>query len=196
MKVILNEDVQGTGKSGQVIEVSRGYARNFLFPRKLAEEGTPANLRNAQARIDTYNRRVAMEREDAQAMAERMGEMRVTVLAKAGETGRLFGSVTNKEVAEALKMQHHIELDKKAFAMKEPIKTLGTHKVSVHVYSEVTAQITVVVESAAEQAEAEKAAAEAQAAEAAAVEEAVVEEAAEEAVADEAAEESDSSSEA
>lgn len=153
MKVILCEDVQGTGKAGQVVEVSRGYARNYLFPRKLAEEGTPQNLRNAQSRIDAYNHRVALEREEAQALASRMNGMSITVTAKAGENGRLFGSITNRELAEALKMQQHVEMDKKSFVLKEPLKALGTHKVSVHVYPEITAQITVLVKDEAAGAE-------------------------------------------
>ena len=146
MKVILNQDVKGQGKKGQLIEVSDGYARNFLLPKKLAKEATKENINVMQGQKDSaeYHLKVALE--EAQATAKKIGELSVKLTAKAGENGKLFGSITSKDVAEALTMQHHIKLDKKKFNLPDGIKTLGTTEVEIKIYTGVSAKLKVIVE--------------------------------------------------
>ena len=127
MQVILTRDVKGQGKKGQMVNVSDGYARNYLLPRGLE-----------------YKKKVELE--EANAIAEKMKEIKVVIKAKAGENGKLFGSVTSKDVAEALTSQHHIKLDKKKFVMPDGIKTLGTTTVDVKIYTGVVGKLNVVVE--------------------------------------------------
>ena len=145
MKVILNQDVKGKGKKGQLVEVSDGYARNFLLPKGLAKEATNTNLNIMQGKNDAeaYHQKVALE--EAEALKEKMEALEVVLTAKAGENGKLFGSITSKDVAEALTMQHHIKLDKKKFVMPEGIKTLGTTTVDVKIHQGVTGKLKVVV---------------------------------------------------
>lgn len=145
MKVILNQDVKGQGKKGQLVEVSDGYARNFLLPKGLAKEATNTNLNimHGKNEAEAYHQKVAFE--EAEALKEKMGALEVTLTAKAGENGKLFGSITSKDVAEALTMQHHIKLDKKKFVMPEGIKTLGTTTVDVKIHQGVTGKLKVVV---------------------------------------------------
>jgi len=145
MKVILNQDIKGQGKKGQLIEVSDGYARNYLLPKKLAKEATNTNINimNGQNKSEAYHQKVALE--EAQAQKEKMEQVTVVLTAKAGENGKLFGSITSKDVAEALKMQHHIKLDKKKFVMPDGIKTLGVTTVDVKIHQGVTAKLKVEV---------------------------------------------------
>ncbi len=145
MKVILNQDVKGKGKKGQLVEVSDGYARNFLLPKGLAKEATNTNLNIMQGKNDAeaYHQKVALE--EAEALKEKMEALEVVLSAKAGENGKLFGSITSKDVAEALTMQHHIKLDKKKFVMPDGIKTLGTTTVDVKIHQGVTGKLKVVV---------------------------------------------------
>ena len=145
MKVILNQDVKGQGKKGQLIEVSDGYARNFLLPKKLAKEATNTNINimNTQHEAEAYHQKVAHD--EAVAQKEKMESVTVVLTAKAGDNGKLFGSITSKDVAEALKMQHHIKLDKKKFVMPDGIKTLGVTTVDVKVHQGVTAKLKVEV---------------------------------------------------
>ena len=145
MKVILNQDIKGQGKKGQLVEVSDGYARNFLLPKKLAKEATNANINimNGQNESEAYHKKVALE--EATAQKEKMEQVAVELFAKAGENGKLFGSITSKDVAEALKMQHHIKLDKKKFVMPDGIKTLGVTTVEVKIHQGVTAKLKVEV---------------------------------------------------
>ena len=146
MKVILNQDIKGQGKKGQLVEVSDGYARNYLLPRKLASEAnnTNINILNGKNESEAYRKQVALE--EAQAQKEKMEKIEVRISAKAGENGKLFGSITSKDVAEALTMQHHIKLDKKKFVMPDGIKTLGTTEVEVKIHQGVTGKLKVVVE--------------------------------------------------
>lgn len=145
MKVILNQDVKGQGKKGQLVEVSDGYARNFLLPRKLAKEATSENINVMKGQAEAEEYRKMTELEQAKKDAAKIEEVIVELTAKAGENGKLFGSITGKDVAEALKMQHHIKLDKKKFAMSDGIKVLGTTIVDVKVYPGVTAKLKVKV---------------------------------------------------
>lgn len=145
MKVILKTDVKALGKKGQVFEVSDGYARNFLFPKGLALEATSGNLNDLASKKVNEERKKEKEKQEAQALATKLSSIIVEVSTKTGEGGRLFGSVTNKEIAEALKTKHGIELDKRKLEMKEPIKTLGTFTVQAKLHPEVTAQLQVQV---------------------------------------------------
>lgn len=145
MKVILNQDVKGQGKKGQLVEVSDGYARNFLLPRKLAKEATADNINvmRSQQESEAYKKQMALE--DAQALSEKLKSIKVEIKAKAGENGKLFGSVTSKEVVDELLKQHHIKLDKKKLSLPDGIKTLGTTVVEVKLHPGVSGQITVSV---------------------------------------------------
>lgn len=143
MKVILQTDVKGTGKKGQILEVADGFARNFLFPKKLAIEATTGNIQDVSHKKAVEQRRKEKEKEDAIKLGDKLNALLIEVKTKTGEGGRLFGSVTSKEIAEALKKQHKIEVDKRKLEIKEPIKTLGKFEVYVKVHPEVVAKLQV-----------------------------------------------------
>ncbi len=145
MKVILTQDIKGQGKKGQLVEVSDGYARNFLLPKGLAKEATNANLNvmHGQQEAEAYRKQMALD--DAKTLAEKLKELSVTIKAKAGDNGKLFGSVTSKEVTEELLKQHHIKLDKKKLNLPDGIKSLGTTNVEVKLHPDVKGEIKVVV---------------------------------------------------
>lgn len=145
MKVILNADVKGKGKKGDIVNVSDGYARNFLFPKKLAKEATAQNLNAAKVAQDAAKHKKLVEKAEAVALAEKLSGKTVQLKAKCGEGNRLFGAVTAAEVAEALKAGMGIEVDKKKIALSGGIKELGTYDVAVKVYAEVSATIKVEV---------------------------------------------------
>ena len=147
MKVILNQDVKGQGKKGDMVEVSDGYARNFLLPKNLAKEATKENINVMQGQKDSQEYRKKKELEEAQAIKEQVEKVTVKMKAKAGENGKLFGSVTSKDIAEELKMQHHIKLDKKKFVLPDGIKSLGVTEVEIKVHPGVVAKLKVSVES-------------------------------------------------
>jgi len=147
LKVILNQDIKGQGKKGQLVEVSDGYARNFLLPKKLAKEATKENINVMQGQQESLEYRKKKELEEATALAEKMKEITVSLKAKAGENGKLFGSVTSKDVAEALISQHHIKIDKKKFVLPDGIKVLGTTEVEIKIHQGVVGKIKVNVES-------------------------------------------------
>ena len=145
MKVILNADVKGKGKKGDSVNVSDGYARNFLFPKNLAKEATAQNLNAAKVAQDAAKHKKLVEKAEALALAEKLSGKTVQLKAKCGEGNRLFGAVTAAEVAEALKESMGIEVDKKKIALSGGIKELGTYDVAVKVYAEVSATIKVEV---------------------------------------------------
>ena len=147
MKVILNQDVKGQGKKGDLINVSDGYARNFLLPKNLAKEATKENLNVMQGQKESQEYRKQKEQEEAQELQKKIAELTVNIKAKAGENGKLFGSVTSKEIAEELKMQHHIKLDKKKFVLPDGIKTLGVTQVDIKLHPGVVGKLKVMVES-------------------------------------------------
>ena len=128
MKVILQQDVKGQGKKGQMIEASDGYARNFLLPRKLAVPATAENINTMKQQEKAKRAQEAAERAAALEMAEKLKECPVKLTAKAGNGGRLFGSVTSKEVSEALKAQHGIDIAKTKIVLPDPIKAFGTYQ--------------------------------------------------------------------
>ena len=145
MKVILTQDVRGQGKRGQLIEVSDGYARNFLLPRKLAKEATTDNINTMRMNDKATQERQAKERAEALEISKKMKELTVTVLAKGGGAGRLFGSVTNTEIAEALAKQTGVQLDKRKIALDEPIKTTGLYTVKCKLGYEITGDLKIEV---------------------------------------------------
>ena len=145
MQVILTQDVKGQGKKGQMVKVSDGYARNFLLPKGLATEATKENINALKGKQESLEYRIKTETDEAKSIAERMKDMEVIINAKAGDNGKLFGSVTSKDVADALTAQHHIKLDKKKFVMPDSIKTLGTTTVKVKLYTGVTGELKVAV---------------------------------------------------
>lgn len=143
MKVILNNDIKGTGNKGDVINVSDGYARNYLFPRSLAVEATEGAINSVKLKKDAEAHRKAVSEQSAKEIAGRLKDMTVEIKAKAGEGGKLFGSVTGKEIAEALLEQHHIEVDKKKIELDEAIKTVGMHEVKVKLFSGISSTLKV-----------------------------------------------------
>lgn len=143
MKVILQQDIRGKGKRGQMIEVSDGYARNYMLPRKMAVEATPDNV-NTMRMTDRANaEKRQREREEAFALSNRLKDMTVVVKAKGGGAGRLFGSVTTQEIADALKQSCGIELDRRKLVLDEPIKTTGIYTVRCKLGYEITADLRV-----------------------------------------------------
>lgn len=148
MKVILTQDVRGQGKRGQMIEVSDGYARNFLLPRKLAQEATADNINTMRMNDKATQERQAKERAEALELRNRMKDMTVVVTAKGGGVGRLFGSVTNTEVSEALAKQAGIQLDKRKIVLDEPIKSVGVYTVKCKLGYEINAELKIEVKEA------------------------------------------------
>ena len=148
MKVILTQDVRGQGKRGQMIEVSDGYARNFLLPRKLAQEATADNINTMRMNDKATQERLAKERAEALELRNRMKDMTVVVTAKGGGAGRLFGSVTNTEVSEALAKQAGVQLDKRKIVLDEPIKSVGVYTVKCKLGYEINAELKIEVKEA------------------------------------------------
>lgn len=132
MKVILLEEVRGVGQPGKVAEVNDGYARNYLFPRKLAIEATAGALKNLQLHQAQITRKLAKRAADAQALADRLAQVTVTLKAKAGEGGKLYGSITAADITEELARAHGLTVDKRRVLIHEPIKSLGEHTVKAH----------------------------------------------------------------
>ena len=148
MKVILVEDVKALGKKGEMVNVSDGYARNMLFPKKLALEASAKNINDLKLK-KAHDEKVAKEQlADARAFAEELAKAQVKVSVKVGEGGKVFGSVSSKEIAEAAKAQIDLELDKKKIQLSSPIRTLGVTMVPVKLHPKVTAELKVHVKEA------------------------------------------------
>jgi len=145
MKVILQQDVKGQGKKGQLIDVSDGYARNFLFPRKLAANATNDNLNKMQMHDKALKAQQAKEKAETQALAEQLKGCVVKLSAKAGTGGRLFGAVTTKEIADALQAQFGLTINKSKIVQEEPIKGFGTYELKCKLGYEVLGTIYLVV---------------------------------------------------
>ena len=145
MKVILQQDVKGQGKKGQMIEASDGYARNFLLPRKLAVPATAENINTMKMQEKAKKAQEAAEKAEAQAIAEKLSGLTVKVVAKGGNGGRLFGAVTSKEISDALKAQHNIDIAKTKIVQEEPIKAFGGYKLKVKLGYEITGTLSVMV---------------------------------------------------
>ncbi len=145
MKVLLLADVKGQGKKDQIVEVSDGYARNFLFPKKLAVVADNKVMSEAKSREESKQFRLKEEKAAAQALAAKLGSLTVKISAPSGADGRLYGSVTTKDIADELAKQHKINIDKRKLSLPENIKAYGTYNVEVKVYPEVTATLKVTV---------------------------------------------------
>ena len=143
MKVILQQDVKGQGKKGQIINASDGYAKNFLFPKGLAIEANNNNLKILNQKKAVEQAKKQKELQEAKELAKKISEAKVLIKAKAGEGDKIFGSITVKEIAEQLKEQNDIDIDKRKIILNEPIKALGIKTVEIKVYPEVIAKLTV-----------------------------------------------------
>ena len=148
MKVILLQDVKGKGKKGQMIDVSDGYARNYMLPRKIAIEATADAVNTMKMNDKAAAEKAAKERAEALDISHKLREMTLIVKAKGGGAGRLFGSVTNQEIADALKAKAGITLDKRKIVISDPIKSVGTYTVTCKLGYEINAPLTVKIEEA------------------------------------------------
>ena len=143
MNVILLKDVKGTGKKGEVKEVSDGYARNFLINKGVAVEASQTNMKELDEKEKSKERKALIEYEEAVLLGKQMEEINIQIEVKAGEGGRLFGSITSKEIAEQLKKQKNLDIDKRKILMDEPIRTLGSTFVEIKLHQKVTTKIRV-----------------------------------------------------
>ena len=148
MKVILLQDVKGKGKKGQMIEVSDGYARNYMLPRKMAVEATADAVNTMRMNDKAAAEKAARERAEALEVSKKLRDMTLVVTAKGGGSGRLFGSVTNQEIADALEKKTGIKLDKRKIVISDPIKSVGTYTVNCKLGYEITAPLSVKIEEA------------------------------------------------
>ena len=146
MKVILLKDVKGTGKKGEVKEVSDGYARNFLIKKGVAVEASQTNMKELDEKEKSKERKALIEYEEAVLLGKQMEEINIQIEVKAGEGGRLFGSITSKEITEQLKKQKNLDIDKRKILMDEPIRTLGSTFVEIKLHQKVTTKIRVDVQ--------------------------------------------------
>lgn len=145
MKVILLKDVKGLGKAGDLVNAKDGYARNFLLPKGNAVEATPANLKKWKEDKAKEETKKEKEHEDALDLKKKIEEITVVIEGKAGEGGRLFGSITSKDIADGLKSQHNIDIDRRKIELKDNIKVLGANQVDVRVYAELVAKLNIMV---------------------------------------------------
>jgi large subunit ribosomal protein L9 len=143
MKIILLQDVEGLGKAGDLKEVANGYARNYLLPRHLAAGATPGLIANRAQRIAAEQRKIEKQAEANQQLAERLGQVSLTVKAKVGRQGRLYGSITSQDIAAYLQQAENITIDRRLIEMPEPIRTLGTFTIPVKVATKLEPKITV-----------------------------------------------------
>jgi large subunit ribosomal protein L9 len=148
MDIVLLEDVKALGKKGQIVKVNDGYARNFILPKKLGIEATTKNLNDLKLQKANEAKVLAEQLEAAKELAAKIGELSITLSIRAGEGGRAFGSVSGKEISQAIKSQLSMDIDKKKLVLPEPLKTFGSHEVPIKLHKEVTAKLIVkVVES-------------------------------------------------
>ena len=143
MIVILMKDVKGTGKAGDVVKVSDGYARNMLLPKGLAKEASDGNIRNIEKQKEIAAAKRAEQKAAAQETAEKLEKITLEIKTKGGESGKLFGSITSKDIADALEKQEKIKVDKKKIEMSSPIKQAGQNTVTIKLFSEVSAELKV-----------------------------------------------------
>ena len=145
MKVILCADIKNVGKKDEVINASDGYARNFLFPRKLAVPADKENMSKLQAKQESKEYKRGLELEEAKKVANKLNELTLKIKTKSGENGKLFGSITSKEISQNLEEQYKISIDKKKINLKEPIKNIGTTIVDIKLFEGVTAKLKVMI---------------------------------------------------
>ncbi len=143
MEVILTQDVKGLGKKNQLVKASDGYARNYLLPKGLAVEATRANVNEMNAKSDAERARAARERAAALDQQKALSTIQLSFSVKGGANGKLFGSITNKEISEALRTQHNLDIDKKKIELEEAIKGAGKHTAVIKLYPQISAKITI-----------------------------------------------------
>ena len=143
MKVILKQDIKGVGKKNEVINASDGYARNFLFPKNLAVEATPENMSKLNSQNEAKQYKKDVEKEKAKEIAKKLENITLQIKVQSGENGKIFGSVSSKEISENLEKQHKINIDKKKIDLKEPIKILGTRTVEARLFEGVIGKIKI-----------------------------------------------------
>ena len=143
MKVIFLKDVKGTAKKGEIKEVSDGYARNFLLAKGLAKEASQTNLNDHRQQENAREIKIQKEEEEAVELGSKLKDVKVTIYAKSGEGGKLFGAITSKDIADQMKKQHNVEFDKRKILLTEPIKSLGTMNVEIKLHPKVSTSITV-----------------------------------------------------
>jgi len=146
MKVILKQDVKGLGKAEDLVDVSDGYARNFLFPRGLAAEASASNINIMKTKKEAEKSRKDRELAQAKELAARLKDVVVTIRTKSGDNGKLFGSITSKDISDQLKKSYNIDIDKKKIVLPEPIKSIGNFEVDVKLYPEVSGKLAVKIE--------------------------------------------------
>lgn len=145
MQVILTQDVKGKGKAGELVKVNDGYARNYLLPRGLAVEANRGNVEAAKQQASAALHKKAKEKDAARQLAESMQDIEVKITVRCGEGGKLFGSVTSKEIAEQIKAQHGVEVEKKKIDLSEPIKAVGEYTATAKLYAGISTQLKVIV---------------------------------------------------
>lgn len=145
MEVILQKDVKGLGKKGEVVTVADGYGRNFLLPRGLAVLATAGNIKQADLEKEAQKQKRERELKEAQEVAARIQGQKLQIATKVGESGKLFGSITSQEIAERLKKQYKVEIDKRKIELEEPIKSVGKHQVKIRIHPQVQVEIIVQV---------------------------------------------------
>lgn len=145
MKVVLLQDVKSQGKKDQIIDVSEGYARNFLFPKKLAVPADAKAINDVKNKQSSEQHRIELQKAEARALAEKIGALTIKLSAEAGADGKFYGAITSKDIAEALKAQCGVDVDKRKIDLDAPIKTFGTYKVDIKLYTDIFGKLTVVV---------------------------------------------------
>lgn len=145
MKVVLLQDVKAQGKKDDIVEVSEGYARNFLFPKKLAIPADAKAINDIKNKKSSEAHKIELERIAAREIAEKLNQTTVKIVAEAGKDGKFYGAVTSKDIAEALKTQARIEVDKRKVILDSPIKSFGTYKVDIKLYQEISGRVTIMV---------------------------------------------------
>ena len=145
MKVILLKDIKSLGKKDEIVNVSDGYARIYLLPRNIAVEATSGKVKEIHIKKEADKDKKEKEIEEARDLSERISKLEVIIKSKAGSSGKLFGSITNKDISDGIKKQHKIEIDRKKIVLNEPIKVLGNYEIEIKVYPEITSKIIVKV---------------------------------------------------
>ena len=143
MKVILTQDIKGVGKKDEIINANDGYARNFLFPKKMAVEANKQNMSLLQGRKDSANFKKEQDKEKANELKDKISKIMLTIKVKSGENGKIFGSITSKEISTELKKQHNIEIDKKTIMLKEAIKEQGTFTIEIKLYEGIIGKLKI-----------------------------------------------------
>lgn len=143
MKVILTQDIKGVGKKDEVINANDGYARNFLFPKKMAVEANAKNMSALKGRQDSANFKKEQEKEKANEIKEKLSKIMLTIKVKSGENGKIFGSITTKEISIELQNQYNIEIDKKKINLKEPIKEIGVFNIEIKLYDGIIGKLKI-----------------------------------------------------